>query len=116
MTQRMISEDEYVDLAHRELVLLQDALDALATEALDVELESDILSLEFEDGAKFVINSHRAARQIWMAADRTAWHFDWDEAEQAWIAKKSGDELWSALGRAFEKRLGPGLTFERPPG
>ena len=36
------------------------------------------LRLDLRDGTKIVINSHRAARQIWMAADRTAWHFDPD--------------------------------------
>src|SRR6188768_2361788 len=111
----MLSEDDYASRAHSELVALLDSLDALETDQLEVELESDILTLEFADGTKYVVNSHRAARQIWMAAERTAWHFDWDEAQKTWLAKKSGDELWAAVSRVTGNKLGKPLTLARPP-
>lgn len=97
-----LSETEYSQLAARELQLLLQALDALG-ESVEAELESDILSIEFPDGARFVINSHRAARQIWMAAGTHAWHFD--PRDGRWIASKNGDELWSALASELSKKL-----------
>ncbi len=72
---------------------------------------SDILTIEFPDGARYAVNSHRAARQIWMAAERTAWHFDWNPEHSSWIATKTGDELWSALGRALSQKLGRAATL-----
>jgi CyaY protein len=102
----MITEDEYVALAGPELRQLLDAFDRLDTEDIEAELESDILTVEFEDGEKYVINSHRAARQIWMAAERNAWHFDWSSEKSSWIATKSGDELWSTLERVLTNKLG----------
>ena len=54
---------------------LQDRLTEIA-EGFESDLESGILTIEFDDGVKYVINSHRAARQIWMSAQRKAWHFD----------------------------------------
>jgi CyaY protein len=71
-----ISETEYEERAFPELRALLDALDAIDDDRIEAELSSDILTLEFSDGARYVLNSHRAARQIWMAAERSAWHFD----------------------------------------
>ena len=80
---------------------------------VEAELESGILTLEFEDDARFVINSHQAARQIWMAADRSAWHFDWQPSTQSWIATKTSEELWSVLQTALAKKLGEPVTLRR---
>lgn len=102
----MLSESQYVDLAQSELVELISALDRLDSEAFDCELENDIITLEFSDDTTYVINSHRAARQIWMAAERTAWHFDWDPELQRWIAQKTGDELWDTVRRVLSPKLG----------
>ncbi len=107
----MITEDEYVALAFPELHALLDALDRLDDEAVEAEFESDILTIEFEDGAKYVINSHRAARQIWMAAERSAWHFDWNPERKAWVATKSGDELWSTLEGLLAKKLARAVSL-----
>lgn len=110
----MLSEEDYLARAGHELRLLVRALDEQLTDDVDAELESDILTIEFSDGGRYVINSHRAARQIWMAAERTAWHFDWDPARSAWIATKTGDELWAALGGALSAKLGGRATLARP--
>lgn len=106
----MLSESEYDDLAHAELVRLVSALDQIATDELDCELENDIITLELSDDTTYVINSHRAARQIWMAAELTAWHFDWDPAKRSWIAKKTGDELWATVRRVLSSKLGSALV------
>jgi CyaY protein len=108
----MLSEKDYLDLAGHELDLLVRALDE--HDDLDTELESDILTIEFPDGTRYVINSHRAARQIWMAAERTAWHFDWDEQSRMWLAAKNGDELWNALDRALSRKLAKDKVLARP--
>jgi CyaY protein len=108
-----LSETEYEKLAYPELAALVRALDALDSEDFEAELASDILNVEFSDGTKYVVNSHRAARQIWMAADRNAWHFDWIADRQRWVAAKTGDELWSTLARVLENKLGRPIALKR---
>ncbi len=108
-----ISEAEYEERAAPELSTLLDAFDALDDDSVEAELESDILTLEFADGTRYVINSHRAARQIWMAAERNAWHFDWVPAEERWIAAKTGDELWATLERVISGKLGRDVGLRR---
>lgn len=110
----MLSEDEYVERAQRELALLVARLDLVEATALEVELANDILTLEFDDGSKYVVNSHRAARQIWMAAERNAWHFDWEPRAGAWVAQKTGEELWATLNRVTERKLGATVGLVRP--
>ena len=108
-----ITEEEYEARALPELRALVNALDTLELSGVETELSSDILTLELEGGARYVINSHRAARQIWMAAERSAWHFDWDPERSAWIAKKTGDELWSTLSRVLSSKLGTPVNLSR---
>ena len=107
----MLSEAEYEARAFPELKALIDALDAVEHEGLQAELASDIVTIEFPDGARYIVNSHRAARQIWMAAERSAWHFDWVPAQERWIAQKSGDELWSTLERVLTQKLGARVSL-----
>lgn len=100
----------YQERASRELVSLLDALDELGDE-LEVELASDILTIEFKDGARFVLNSHRAARQLWMAALMSAWHFDYDEQSSQWLCSRSGGELWSILSKQVSEQLNRPVTL-----
>jgi CyaY protein len=100
-------EQSYLNRARSELQRLLTALDGVAAEneEFDVELANDIVTLEFPDGAKYIINSHRAARQIWMAADARAWHFDC-ASNDSWQGSKGEGELWSVVQAQLNKKLG----------
>jgi CyaY protein len=103
----VISERDFERVADEALRGLEQALSEL--HEIETDLESGILTIEFPDSEKFIINSHRAARQIWVAAERSAWHFDYDRATSQWIAVKTGDELRhtieAALGRKLERAV-----------
>jgi len=104
-----LTESDYDAVAAPELQRLIASLDALteaSDDALEAELASDILTIEFSDGTRYVLNSHRAARQIWLSAERSAWHFDYVQSSKTWVANKSGDELWSTLARLLSAKLG----------
>jgi CyaY protein len=90
--------------AERTLRALEIALNEI--DDVEADLESGILTVEFRDGARFVINSHRAARQVWMAAGASAWHFDWDESTARWTASRSGEELWGCVSDQAGRKLG----------
>ena len=72
---------------------------------MEVSFQMGILTLEFPDATRYVVNSHRAARQIWMAAEHSAWHFDY-RPEGRWIAAKSGDELRGTIAAVTSRKLG----------
>ncbi len=98
-----LSEPEFERIADAELNRLVEAV-IDCSDAVDPDLQSGVLSIAFDDGTKYVVNSHRAARQIWMAAERQAWHFDYDPAAAKWRTP-SGDELWTTLTRVLGNKL-----------
>lgn len=113
-----VTEGDFERWADHELNALLGALDGIS-DALEADLESGILTLEFSDGAKYVINSHRAARQIWMAAERNAWHFDprvptGADGPVRWVATKGGDELWALVTDVVGRKLGQTVRLAPP--
>ncbi len=104
-----ISEPEFDKIARAELVALEDALSAIDPDDIEVSVADGVLRLDLRDGTRIVINSHRAARQIWMAAVASAWHFD--PAGSTWRAPKSGEELRPTLVKIVRDRIGLELAL-----
>ncbi len=107
-----ISEKEYSERALPELAALLAALDAHPDD-LFAELAGDVLTIEFPDHSRYVVNSHVAARQIWLAAERNAWHFDYSPEKKAWIERKAGAELWSTLEHSLARKSGHAVPLKR---
>jgi CyaY protein len=105
----MLSEQDFERAADTTLRALSLRLDGL--DGLEADLQSGILTIELDDGTKYIVNSHRAARQIWMAADRNAWHFD--PKDGAWIAAKSGEELVATIEGVLSRKLGRPVALAR---
>jgi CyaY protein len=105
-----VTETDFERLADEELNRLIEAL-IVCSEDIDPDLESGVLSINFDDDTKYVVNSHRAAKQIWMAADRRAWHFDYVASTKQWVASQSSDELWSALAQVLSSKLGTAIQL-----
>lgn len=92
-------------IAHDEMAYLEDRLGELDPDDVELTVSSGVLRIDLRDGTKIVINSHRAARQIWMAAIATAWHFD-PVDEGRWLATKTNEELRPTLARILRERVG----------
>jgi CyaY protein len=104
-----VDEREFERLADSELKRILEAVIA-SSDQLDPDLESGVLNIVFDDDTKYVVNSHRAARQIWMAAERAAWHFDYVDGR--WVTP-AGAELWQSLSDVLGRKLGAPLRLAR---
>ena len=100
-----MDEASFDKAARDELNAIEDALADVDPDDVDVSTSDGVLRLDLKDGTKIVINSHRAARQIWMAAIASAWHFDPSD-DGSWRAARTGDELRSTLARLVRERIG----------
>jgi len=98
------------DLALSELTYLEECLGALDPDQVDVSTSAGVLRLDLRDGTRVVINSHRAARQIWMAAVATAWHFD-PGADGRWVASRTGEELRATVAGLIQRHAGIELSL-----
>lgn len=95
----------------RALERLDAGLGELEHDDLDVQLAGDVLTLAFRDRARFIINAHSAAGQIWMAAGTTAWHFDYHPDTDRWVAARTGDELFTTVAHVVGAKLGQAITL-----
>lgn len=109
----MMDEARFDLLADRTLRALLTVLDTV--DDIEAELELGVLTISFDEGPNYVVNSHRAARQIWMAADRTAWHFDPQDDGARWVSSKPPhEELRDALSAALTRRLKRAVSLGQP--
>ncbi len=99
----LMDEATFDKLAADELKRIDSALGAV--DGIEVDSTGDVITIEFDDGARYVINSHRAARQIWLAAELAAAHYSRDEAGK-WIDTRGGGELWARLEEVLGNKLG----------
>lgn len=90
-----MNESEFEAAAERTLARVEAALEESGV-AADLQMkEGGVLELEFDDGSKLIVNRHRPAREIWVAARSGGFHFRWDGA--AWRDTRDGTELFAAL-------------------
>lgn len=111
MSTEAITEAEFERVADDTLRALERAL--ADVDSIEVDLQMGVMTIEFAEGSKYVVNSHRAAKQIWMAAERTAWHFDPHDHGREWKAPKDGAELWSTVESVLSRKLGTAITLAR---
>jgi len=105
-----MDEARFEKLAGEELVALEERL--RDQEGLEADLANGILTLELDDGGpNIVVNSHAAARQIWVAANLAAAHFGFDEKTSRWFDTRSGEELRQKLGALVSERVGRRVTL-----
>jgi iron-sulfur cluster assembly protein CyaY len=100
-----MDESSFDQAARDELHAIEDGLSDVDPDDVEISTSDGILRLDLRDGTKIVINAHRAARQIWMAAVATAWHFD-PIAAGRWVASKTGDELRATVVRLLADHAG----------
>jgi CyaY protein len=106
-----MDEASFDTAARAELQRIEDALADVDPDDVEISASDGVLRLELRDGTKIVINSHRAARQIWMAAVATAWHFD-PGADGRWRAAKTGEELRATVTRLVSSHAGVALALD----
>jgi CyaY protein len=105
-----VDDKTFDALAREELHALEDGLSEVDPDDVEVTTSDGILNLGLRNGTKIVINSHRAARQIWMAAVASAWHFD-PLPDGRWHAAKTDEELRSTIRRIVKEQIGLDLSL-----
>jgi CyaY protein len=106
-----MDEADFDRVARDELHALEDAFADIDPDDVEVNSTDGVLRLDLRDGTRIVINSHRAARQIWMAAVSTAWHFDPVDGGSVWRAHKTNEDLRPTLARLVKEHVGVGLAL-----
>lgn len=107
-----MTESEFIERAEATLAAIEDAIDA---SDLDIELSraGNVLTLEFPDGARVVVNSQAPMQQLWLAARSGAHHYQW--ADGAWRDTRDGSEFFAALSRIISAISGSAVVVSGRP-
>lgn len=101
-------EATFDKMGRAELTYIEEQLAGVDPDDIEISSSDGVLTLALRDGVRVVINTHRAARQIWMAAVASAWHFDpprSDDPSGLWRTPK-GDELRTTVKSVIQERIG----------
>ena len=109
-TSDTMDEKTFRTLSAGVLARVRTALDAHDPDVVEANVEADVLKVSFPNGAPFVLNMQAPLREMWLAADRNAWHFKLGP-DGLWREKKNGDELYATLTRLVHERARITVAF-----
>lgn len=105
----MITEQEFDALATDVLERVLEAFDDVDPDQVEAVPSDGVVRFDFGGRrSPWVINSQRGALQVWLAAERKAWHFAREGTAQdgRWVAPKTGEELYATLSALFKEHEG----------
>ena len=106
-----LTDHEFSKRADSFMAEVLTTLDEIDPDELDCMLAMGVLTMEFADGTKAIMNRQTAAHQIWLAYGATAWHFAFDPETQDWSDTKDRGELRSVLAATISAKLGHTVTL-----
>lgn len=105
-----MNDTEFNALADQMLARIELALEQSGADLDCSRIGDGVLEVEFDEGAKMVINRHAVAREIWVAARSGGFHFRWDG--NAWRDTRDSGELMSALSRLVSLQVGETVRLD----
>lgn len=96
-----MNESEFDKKATDTLLTIEQAIEESGAD-IDFEAAGGILTLEFANGTKIIINKQGAAEQIWVAAKSGGYHYGFVDGQ--WINDQGGGELMSELSRFIREQ------------
>lgn len=111
------SDDEsgFHAAADRTLAHLLETIEDTLGDALDVDLQGGILSIELADGGQYVINKHAPNRQIWLSSPVSgASHFAYQQG-RGWASTRGDALLHELLAQELAATTGTPVGFDPEP-
>lgn len=99
-----MTETEFHNRVHETWAEVESMVDDWSERAdLDVEITraGSVLEIEFDSGAKIVINPQAPMQQIWLASPWGAFHFVWNV--DRWQDTRSEHDFWQVLQQEASK-------------
>ena len=103
-----MSDSEYLTRAEAALAAIERTLDD--TEA-DIEFErsGNVLTLEFENRTKLIVNLQPPMHEVWLAAKAGGFHYKY--VDGAWRNTRDGSEFFEALSQYASEQAGEPIRF-----
>ena len=107
-----MDETRYNQLVAAAFGRLLRGLDKADPDLLDADSTGDMVTITAASGGKVVVNTQRAARQIWVAGKGLGVHFSFQPDGQWMDDKAKGVELFAFVREAVEAMSGVRLELD----
>ena len=97
---------EYLHLADACLARVTRWLEGFDPDEVDYSTTDGMVSLEFPDGSRFVLNRQSGNHQMWFAAGVRAWHYSWDPGRETWVDDRDGHVLYDRIAEVVGEKVG----------
>ena len=95
------------------LTRLEAAIDRLDADLdIDVLRTGNVVTLEFENGHRIIVNGQEAAQELWVAARSGGFHYRWDAAVGRWLDTRTTEDLRVVLARLIGLEVGVAPTLD----
>jgi CyaY protein len=103
-----MTDTDYLTRAEAVLAAVERALDDIDAD-IEAERNGNVLTLEFSNGSKIIINLQPPMQEIWIAAKAGGFHFKFLDGQ--WRDTRNGTEFFAALSEYASKQAGEPVTF-----
>jgi CyaY protein len=98
-----MSDSDYLARAEAVLAAVERALDYTDAD-IEFERSGNVLTLEFENGTKIIVNLQPPMQEIWIAAKSGGYHFRFVDGK--WRDTRNGTEFFTALSDYATQQAG----------
>src|SRR5215510_2911162 len=106
-----VDRQQFLRLSDECLARVARWCEAFDPDELDFAESDGVVTLEFADRTRYVLNRQTAADQMWFAAGARAWHYDWDAKTRAWVDDRDGHDLYERIAEVVSQKLGRALPI-----
>lgn len=105
-----MTTQEYLHLADACLARVVKWLEGFDPDEVDYSTTDGMVSIEFPDQTRYVLNRQSGNHQMWFAAGVRAWHYTWDPGAEAWKDDRDGHDLYARVTDTVSEKLGRGVS------
>jgi CyaY protein len=103
-----MTDTDYLTRAEAVLAAIEHALDDIDAD-IEAERNGNVLTLEFSNRSKIIVNLQPPMQEIWIAAKAGGFHFKFVDGQ--WRDTRNGTEFFAALSEYASQHAGEPVTF-----
>ncbi len=103
-----MNSSEFDDIIDNTLLQIEDAIEDAEVD-IDFDTIAGILTLEFSNASKIIINRQIATKQLWLAAKSGGFHFDY--VDGLWLDERDQCDLQTRLNHLATEQADETITL-----
>ena len=103
-----MTDSDYLGRAEAVLTRIEQAADDSDAD-IEIERSGNVLTLEFENGSKIIVNLQPPMQEIWIAAKAGGFHFKFVDGQ--WLDTRNGREFFESLSDYATQQVGERVQF-----